>query len=383
MTDRFRILVALVSVCLVVACTRVDHSEELLRDDEVGQGAATRASFEKLVEAYRTEYVARGAHAKAHACVRAYFDVLPDLRAEFRHGVFAEPGRRYRTWVRFSNGHYDLRASPDHKNDARGMALKLLEIDGEPLEQDGVNGPTQDFLMANTPVFFVRNMPDYNSFIANPEDLKSFFFPGWNPFKWRIREVFAGKQVLSPAPASVLDPMYFSITPYKLGPRNIKFAARPCHARPVQESAIAETGDHSSGADSSGADFLGEQLRAELAHTGACFIFQVQVQDPDAQAMSLDDATRAWPEQEAPFVPLATLSIPRQDFSGEEQAQFCENLAFAPWHALPAHRPLGQLNRLRRHAYPASSDYRHAQNEAQIPDAVAYWEAGGGARGNL
>ena len=351
----------------LAACSEVDVSKEVFREDEAEQGEATRASFVKLVEEYRTGHVARGAHAKAHACLRAYFDVLPDLRDEFRYGVFADPGRRYKTWVRFSNGHYDLENSQDHNNDARGMALKLLGVDGEPLEQDGVNGHVQDFLMANTPVFFVRNMPDYNYFIANPEDLKDFFFPGWNPFKWRIREVSAGKRVLSPPPASVLDPMYFSITPYKLGPRNIKFAARPCHARTARDAAMDVKAE---------ADFLQEQLRAELGQGGACFIFQVQVQRADVEEMSLDDATEAWAEEDAPFVPLATITIPRQDFSGEEQAQFCENLSFAPWHALPEHRPLGQLNRLRRHAYPASSGYRHERNQAEIPDALDYWKSG-------
>ena len=344
-----------------------DTGVEVLRDDEAEQAEATRAGFEKLVEKYRTGHVARGAHAKPHACVRAYFDVQPDLDAEFRYGIFAEPGRRYKTWVRFSNGRFNLKASQDYKNDARGMALKLLDIDGEPLERSAANGATQDFLMANTPVFFVRNMPDYNIFIANPESLNDLFFPSWNPFKWRIRELFAGKRVMSPPPASVLDPVYFSITPYKLGPHNIKFAARPCNARAAEAAHIDE---HTS------ADFLREQLQQELSDASACFLFQVQVQRTAQGSMPLDDATGVWSEQESPYVPLATLSIPRQDFSGEEQARFCENLSYAPWHALPEHRPLGQLNRLRRHAYPASSGYRHAQNQAQITDALAFWEAG-------
>ena len=360
-----RIFLTLAPVCLAVACTKVDHSQELLREDEAEQGEATRVGFVRLVDEYRTGYVARGAHAKAHACLRAYFDVLPDIRNEFRYGVFAEPGRRYKTWVRFSNGHYNLEISQDYQKDARGMALKLLEIDGEPLERDGANGPAQDFLMANTPVFFVRNMPDYNEFIANPESLKTFFFPGWNPFQWRIRELSAAKRLFSLPPASVLDPVYFSITPYKLGPRNIKFSARPCHARGATQEAVIN--------ENTGTDFLREQLRAELGRGDACFLFQVQVQNPEADGMSLDDATRAWSEQEAPFTTLAKISILQQDFSGDEQAQFCENLSFAPWQALPEHRPLGQLNRLRRHAYPASSDYRHEQNQAEIPDAVAYW----------
>lgn len=367
LTVCLRVVPALVLAGILAACTDTDVSKEVLRDDEAEQGEATRAAFQKLVEDYRTTYVARGAHAKAHACLRAYFDVLTDIRSEYRYGVFAGPGRRYKTWVRFSNGHYDLKTSQDYENDARGMALKLMEINGQPLEQSDAGNVTQDFLMANTPVFFVRNMPDYNFFAANPENLKAFFFPDWNPFNWRIRELFAGKRVLSPPPASVLDPVYYSITPYKLGPRNIKFAARPCHQR----------GDTVPVADEqSGADFLREQLQVELGETAACFIFQVQVQRTDKGGMSLDDATGEWSEQDAPFTPLATITIPQQDFSGAEQTEFCENLSFAPWHALPEHRPIGQLNRLRRHAYPASSGYRHEQNQAGVPDALAFWEAG-------
>ena len=362
-----RVVSVLVLAAVLAACSDVDVSEEVLRDDEVEQGEATEASFRKLVEDYRTAYVARGAHAKAHACLRAYFDVLTDIRSDYRYGVFAEPGRRYKTWVRFSNGHYDLDASEDYENDARGMALKLLEITGQPLEQSDANNVTQDFLMANAPVFFVRNMPDYNFFVANPENLNAFFFPDRNPFNWRIRELFAGKRLLSPPPASILDPVYYSITPYKLGPRNIKFAARPCQQRGSTAPVAEEHG---------GADFLREQLQEELGETAACYIFQVQEQRTDKGGMSLDDATEEWSEQDAPFVPLATITIPQQDFSAAEQAQFCENLSFAPWHALPEHRPLGQLNRLRRHAYPASSGYRHEQNQADVPDALAYWESG-------
>lgn len=366
-TNLLRAFPTLLLAVILTACTEVDVSKEVFREDEAEQGGATAASFRKLVEDYRTAYVARGAHAKAHACLRAYFDVLTDIRSDYRYGVFAEPGRRYKTWVRFSNGHYDLKTSQDYENDARGMALKLLEIDGQPLEQSDANNVTQDFLMANTPVFFVRNMPDYNYFVANPENLKAFFFPDWNPFNWRIRELFAGKRVLSPPPASILDPVYYSITPYKLGPRNIKFAARPCHQR----------GDTVADADEPReADFLREQLQEELGETAACFIFQVQEQRTDKGGMSLDDATGEWSEQDAPFTPLAAISIPQQDFSGAEQAQFCENLSFAPWHALPEHRPIGQLNRLRRYAYPASSGYRHEQNQTNVPDALAFWESG-------
>ena len=342
---------------------------EALRDDEAGQAALTRQNFQKLVEDYKTSYVARGAHAKAHSCVRAYFDVHGDIQADYRYGVFSRPGKRYKSWVRFSNGHYDLDASQDYRDDARGLAVKLMEISGQPLERSDVDTATQDFLMTNSPVFFVKNMPDYNQLVANPGDFIGFFFPDWNPFNWRIKELLTARKILTSPPDSLLTPTYYSITPYKLGPHNIKFGAKPCAERAAEKPVVDENTDP---------DYLRKQLQAELSETGGCFIFQAQKQQVE-RGMSLDDATEEWSEEDSPFMPLATITIPRQDFSSPEQLRFCENLSYAPWHALPEHRPLGQLNRLRRHAYPASSDYRHRQNQTRIPAALAYWRAGRGS----
>ena len=42
--------------------------------------------------------------------------------------------------------------------------------------------------------------------------------------------------------------------------------------------------------------------------------------------------------------------------------QHCENLSFNPWHSLPAHRPLGGINRARKVVYPALSKLRHERN---------------------
>lgn len=367
--QRLKLLLPAALLGVLTACADIDSGEEILRDDEARQAAAARENFRKLLDDYRTTYVSRGAHAKSHACLRGYFQVREDLPGDYRHGVFASPGKRYKSWVRLSNGHYDMATSQDYENDARGMAVKLMEVGGAPLERSDIDTATQDFLMANTPVFFAANMPDYNFIVAHPENLREFFLPGWNPFNWRLREMFAGKRVLSPPPASLLHPVYYSITPYKLGPHNIKFAARPC-APPAVAAAPAN--------ESAAADFLRRRLRRELEQGEACFVFQVQRQQPHKSGMSLDDAVREWSERDAPFVPLAAIVIPRQDFTAPEQDEFCENLAFAPWHALPEHRPLGQLNRLRRHAYPASSRYRHEQNQAAIPGALAHWCAAPG-----
>jgi len=43
--------------------------------------------------------------------------------------------------------------------------------------------------------------------------------------------------------------------------------------------------------------------------------------------------------------------------------QFCENLTYTPWHALPEHRPLGGINRVRRAVYESLAELRHTLNE--------------------
>ena len=130
--------------------------------------------------------VLRGVHAKDHGCVKAEFQILDDLPKQFQIGVFAEPGRKYDAWVRFSNA--ATLVLPDDPVDSmgkptpgsRGMAIKLLGVEGTPLvAPDGAL--TQDFLMVNHPVFAFANVDDYEVLSevladpANKEDATKFF----------------------------------------------------------------------------------------------------------------------------------------------------------------------------------------------------------------
>lgn len=86
----------------------------------------------RIVEQHRDNTrVLRDAHAKAHGCVKAQMTVLQNLVPELRHGVLAEPGKTWQAWMRLSNGN----AYPqfDSARDARGMAIKLLDVPGDKL----------------------------------------------------------------------------------------------------------------------------------------------------------------------------------------------------------------------------------------------------------
>jgi hypothetical protein len=80
--------------------------------------------------------------------------------------------------------------------------------------------------------------------------------------------------------------------------------------------------------------------------------------------MPVEDATVLWSEKDSPFLEVARVTIPRQEFATPEQDAFCENLSFTPWHALPEHEPVGVMNRVRKALYQEISRYRHERNRA-------------------
>jgi len=340
--------------------TMAADRDEKIRADEQVQSKRAIENFIRIVEKNKGAYVGRGAHAKGHSCVRAYFNVLDQLDPKYQYGVFSRPGRKYKAWIRFSNANSNYALSRDINKDAHGMAIKLLGIDGEPFSTAGHDGQkTQDFLMADNPAFFSANIDDYNNFLETDNYLH-FFFDGLNPLKWHIREFIIALDTLKTPPGSPQWISYYSNTAYKLGPQNIKFSAQPC-----------SPGHSKYSADANDPDFMRDNLVKELAEGGGCFEFVVQLQDPSAN-MPVEDPSVEWDERLSPFVTVARVMIPEQEFNSPEQKQFCENLSYSPWHALEAHRPLGQFNRIRRAVYQASSDYRHAQNHTEVPQDLEW-----------
>ena len=108
----------------------------------------------RVASAHNGRPVRRDAHAKATGCVRALFTVNGDIPERFRHSLFAEPAREYQAWIRFSNG--DMLVQPDGKPDARGMAIKVMGAEGQPVAPELGSSGNQDFIMTNTPATLVE-----------------------------------------------------------------------------------------------------------------------------------------------------------------------------------------------------------------------------------
>ncbi len=335
-------------------------TEEVISANEAAQTQMAVKNVEGVVEVLKTSYAARFAHAKGHACVKAYVDVNQDIDEKFQYGVFRKAGMRYQSWIRFSNSNSNMANADDRAKDARGMAIKLLNVSESLNSQKNLNGGlTQEFVAHNAPAFFVASVDEFNQFLASKGDLK-YFIQGYNPFKWRLRELWLLVTAFTPPPKSPLWTQYFSNTAYKLGPHNIKFMMQSCE---TQKNISAEKTDDP--------DFLKNNLAKELAAGEACMQLLVQLQDVDKK-MPIEDPTILWKESDSPFLPVAKISILKQTFDTLEQQQFCENLSFSPWNALEEHRPIGALNRARKWAYAASANYRHRENKTEAPKNLGW-----------
>lgn len=336
-----------------VRTVSVSSGQEAVPPDEQQAIDSIVATIKSIVSAAAQageRPVLRDAHAKGHGCVHARFTVRPNLPRLLRQGVFAV-SRTFPAWVRFSNG--NGAPQDDHTGDGRGMAIKLIGVPGRKLLADEPNARTQDFVMINYPMFFIRNAADYVPFTALSKANRANEFFATHAHEHAISQAIQAQTV-----DRVFEQRYFSMTPYRLGPQYIKFSARPvaCASHlPIAESTAPEPVGNP--------NFLRQDMIDWLAARDACFEFGVQLQT-DPSSMPIEDPTILWDEAKSPFVPVADITIPRQAFDSSAQQRYCENLSFTPWHALPAHEPVGGINRVRRAVYDAISTLRHQLNGA-------------------
>lgn len=309
----------------------------------------------KLLDQYKNEpQHLRDTHSKTNACVRAQFIVEDHLWEKFKVGVFkgrTATDRTFKAWIRFSNA--ADHPTPDTEKDFRGMAVKLVGVQGAklPVPSPGYAGPgpdgdgeklTQDFLFIGHNAFFAGNAQHFHDLFAAVVDGGSAA-PNNLPVIWHLIthprgtwNALVGRKIYP----SIADIRWFSATPYRLGQLEVKYAAFP--SEPIQF--------HPPTADRTSDDYLMVRLKDQLNPTwtgaGLSLDFSVQIWSKDSQP--IDNALIAWDEKDSPWEKLATIRIPPQNFASTEQAEFCQNMTFNPWHSLPEHEPIGGINRARR-----------------------------------
>jgi hypothetical protein len=305
-------------------------------------------------------------HVKTHGYAEGEFRVLPNLPEDLAQGLF-ERDCVYPAVVRFSNA--ASQTQPDATPDGRGMAIKVLEVQGDVLLADEQRGPTQDFAMINHPVFFARNVKDYlrlEQVLEQADDSSFATLQGaltggdWNPLHWHWREMLAVARIAGRLPAHPASNTYFSMAPIRFGKYVAKYRAKPAGDRHDSYlSLIKRLGSQ--------ADAMRLALEETLRTQEVLFEYQVQLRTSE-QTMPIEDASIEWPESESPYRTVAHLLLPRQEIELLRQQAAYQNLSFNVWHALAAHRPLGGINRVRRRAYALSSAWRRQQAGAKLAE---------------
>jgi hypothetical protein len=284
----------------------------------------------------------RDAHPKHHGCVQAQVSLdASTLNPNQQVGVFANNApKKYDAWIRFSNGTPNAEKA-DADGDVRGMALKLINVAGS-------ESGSQDFLLMNSKVFFIKDSNEYVDFMKATEGkLSLLWFLGTHA---RTRNVILAARGMKVGNPLHID--YFSATPYKLGNSIVKYSARTCTPNANRDS-IPKNPSH---------NFLGEKLASTLANAETCFDLYAQT-SVDSEKMPVEDPTVEWDEKLSPYKKIGRIVIPKQvDVLSEGQMKFCENLSMDPWHTLPEQRPLGAINRVRLQVYSAISKKRHEYN---------------------
>ena len=346
---------------------RYSPSVEDVKPDEADTIEALNATFDTILRTTAEDYgrAVRSVHAKAHGILQGTLTVHAGLPPELAQGLFARPGER-RVYMRLSTNAGDI--LPDAISLPRGLALKVLDVEGERLP--GAEGNTQDFIMVNGPVFqakttaqFLGNLKMLAGTTDKLEGTKtamSAVLRGVNTALTAVGLESPKIQSLGGAPnADPLGQTYYSVTPFRYGEHIAKFSIVPVapDLLALQDRVIDATGKP---------DAIRDTVRSEMRGVDGVWEFRVQL-CRDLERQPVEDSTVAWDEEDAPFRTVATVNVPRQDSWDEAAVQAVnEEMRFGVWTGLAAHQPLGNINRGRRETYQHSVAFRAGFNRCPV-----------------
>jgi catalase len=298
---------------------------------------------------------ARQIHPKMNGCVKAEFIVRKDLPEELRVGLFKDE-RSFPAWVRFSNG--NTKPLPDQKKDIRGFAIKIMNVPGEKIVESKKDGGNQDFIMMNTKNFVSKKLGHFYRILQ----VVTIPLSGSNFFQ-KVFKAFTHASILIRAAKATIkcnhpfEMYYFSTVPYRFGDEDkaVKYAVLPAEKNQLEFT------------DKKNKDFLRANMAATLSKHEIWYDFFIQFQT-DADKMPIEDSTIVW---NSPFIKVADIRIPKQNFDTPAQNEFGDNLSYNTWHTLPEHKPLGNFNRARRRIYKEMYEFRHEHNKIIDKEPVA------------
>jgi deferrochelatase/peroxidase EfeB len=325
-------------------------AEERIAPDEEASLQSIIDSFGGYMRrTYRPGGFERGGNTKTHGLLRAEVIVRDDLPAHLRRGIFREP-RSFPAYVRYSGPGPNL---PSDIEDVGfvSMAMKLMDVPGPKLLDDERH--TQDLLAVCTPTFVTPNTRENAKLqIWSFREMAVFYF--LNPLDPHLLDFFM-QSLWNETQYNPLGARYWSCVPYLLGEGQAMMYSFLPRSKVVTDIPGVPFGRVPP-------NYLRDNMVATLARQDVEFDLLVQVQT-DPHRMPIENAAVRWPEELSPFVPAATVHIPRQRFDMPAHAELARRLSINPWHCLPEHRPLGNQSRARRRMYQELSRLRQERNQ--------------------
>ena len=293
---------------------------------------------------YEGRIAERAGNTKTYGVVRGDFRVREDIPPEFKKGIFAQP-TSFPAWIRFG-GPGPLSPPDVEDSGILSIGIKLMGVPGEKFLPD--EKATQDFTGISCPTFTTPNIVE-NVKLQRQIYARTPVFYFINPFDSHYLDMFM-QGLYARMNTSPLEVRYWSCVPFLLGEgQAMKFSVSPCSKKKTKVPWNPPD------------DWLRQSLANTLAHHDVELEFSLQLQK-DPRRMPIEDASIEWPERLSPFVPVANITISKQNFDSAEQFVFARQLSYNPWHAIAAHRPLGNQNRARRVIYFELARLRQTMN---------------------
>lgn len=303
---------------------------------------------DKLEKDYKKGNFKRGAHPKNLGLLKAYFKINDNLDEELVTSLI-KPGAKYPCLIRFSSGGNKIKS--DKSKDIRGMSIKVLGVEGERFKNTEKN--TNDFIMLTIPTMPIGTLSLFRDSIK-------YIIKKKNPIAYiciliKKKKLHILKDLMKyrKNQTSPLDVSYFSTTPYAYGNKVVKFCVVP---KSTYKSELPNKLDY---------NYLTKNMQKHLMNHEAKFDFLIQIRNNEKD-MPINDASVEWNEDEAPFIKIGEISIPKQTFINKERNCLSENLSFSPGNSVMDHRPLGDINLARVSIYDELSKFRHYMNKNKL-----------------
>jgi hypothetical protein len=361
-----------------VAPLRYSPSYEHPESDEAKSLADINEQMRKIQEKTYADggKAIRSVHAKSHGLLVGELRIASGLPPELAQGIFARPGTLPLV-MRLSTVPGDI--LPDDVSTPRGMAIKIIGVDGARLP--GTEGDvTQDFVLVNGPAFM---RPDASSFARNlkllaattdkAEGTKQVLSAALRGLE-KVVEAVGGQSATLTALGGLpetnpLGETYYSQVPVLFGDYFGKICVRPLS--PSLKALHKEPVDLKDRPDG-----LRDAVAAYFEEQGGEWELCVQL-CVNIGEMPVEDASVVWDETLSPYRPVARIVAGAQASWSDAKAQAIDaGLAFSPWHGVAAHRPLGGVMRVRKGAYEAAQRFRAEKNQRALSEPKAIVDIG-------